>query len=259
MFTIITENDISQWNDETGIKYHFPSRYLKFLTPGTKVIYYKGRLTDKNYKNSRLSSDPHYFGYGEIGNVEKEANGNSYYASIRNFVLFKKPVPFKINNTPIELIPTNLQTNYWRNGVRPANEQIFKKILQFVSINSSNTKLNDQHENDLVSVETDGGKRKIYTTVYERNRKLRDRAILLHGYTCAACDFNFHETYGEWGEGYIHVHHLKPISSSEEKVEVDPKRDLAVVCANCHSMIHRRKDKLLSIAQLRQLINAPKR
>jgi len=30
-FTIITENDVSQWDDETGTTYHFPNKHLSTL------------------------------------------------------------------------------------------------------------------------------------------------------------------------------------------------------------------------------------
>lgn len=55
---IIAENDESQWSDETGTLYHFPGRYLTMLEPGTRVIYYKGKLRDKQYQDKRLSDNP---------------------------------------------------------------------------------------------------------------------------------------------------------------------------------------------------------
>jgi hypothetical protein len=36
----------------------------------------------------------------------------------------------------------------------------------------------------------------------------------------------------------IEVHHLKPLSSYGGPVVVNPKTDLAAVCANCYRMIH---------------------
>ncbi|WNG61376.1 hypothetical protein F0U59_46715 [Archangium gephyra] len=52
------------------------------------------------------------------------------------------------------------------------------------------------------------------------------------------CGFDFFKVYGETGRGYAHVHHLKPLSerTTPEKTTL---RDLIVVCANCHAMIHR--------------------
>jgi hypothetical protein len=52
------------------------------------------------------------------------------------------------------------------------------------------------------------------------------------------CGFDFLRVYGDLGRGYAHVHHLHPLARADE-----PRRtrlaDLAVVCANCHAMIHR--------------------
>ncbi len=62
MFTVITENDESQWDDIMGEKYHFPGQYLNFLKPGTLIVYYKGRITDKKFEHIRLTNGPHYFG-----------------------------------------------------------------------------------------------------------------------------------------------------------------------------------------------------
>jgi hypothetical protein len=51
------------------------------------------------------------------------------------------------------------------------------------------------------------------------------------------CGFDFAERYGEAGVGYAQVHHLKPLShTGETQTSLD---DLAIVCANCHAIIHR--------------------
>lgn len=48
---------------------------------------------------------------------------------------------------------------------------------------------------------------------------------------------------------------LKPLSSLDEEVEIDPQNDLVCLCSNCHRMIHRRCDSILSVSELRMLIN----
>ena len=55
-----------------------------------------------------------------------------------------------------------------------------------------------------------------------------------------ACGIDLAEKYGEKGEKFIHVHHLKPVSEVGAQYEVDPIKDLIPVCPNCHAMIHRR-------------------
>ena len=78
----------------------------------------------------------------------------------------------------------------------------------------------------------------------ERNRKAAREAKRHHGLRCQACDLEFEERYGELGKGFIEARHLRPISSLEEGVAVsyDAATDFAVLCSNCHRMIHRTDD-----------------
>lgn len=55
---------------------------------------------------------------------------------------------------------------------------------------------------------------------------------------CEACKFDFFETYGELGKGYIECHHNKPLSTYDVRQKTT-LNDLALVCSNCHKMIHR--------------------
>ncbi len=52
------------------------------------------------------------------------------------------------------------------------------------------------------------------------------------------CGFDFAKRYGALGEGYAQVHHLLPLSKSPKEGREITLKDLAVVCANCHVMIH---------------------
>lgn len=53
------------------------------------------------------------------------------------------------------------------------------------------------------------------------------------------CGFDFKATYGELGKGFAHVHHLKPLSEAPAEGRPIKLNELAIVCANCHAMIHR--------------------
>jgi 5-methylcytosine-specific restriction enzyme A len=81
----------------------------------------------------------------------------------------------------------------------------------------------------------------IYHRKIERNRTAAANAKKFHGTTCQACDLDFVERYGAIGQGFIEAHHLKPIGGLAEGVPVkyDLALDFAVLCANCHRMIHR--------------------
>lgn len=74
---------------------------------------------------------------------------------------------------------------------------------------------------------------------------------------CSACNFNFEKFYGEVGKGYIEIHHLKPIFAYEDKLEQslnEALKNVAPVCSNCHRVIHRSNDQLLSIPSLQKII-----
>ncbi|UIJ81823.1 HNH endonuclease [Rhizobium leguminosarum] len=60
-------------------------------------------------------------------------------------------------------------------------------------------------------------------------------------YRCEVCEFDFLKTYGEIGKGYIEAHHIFELAErAGENAETKPE-DLAMLCSNCHSMIHRKK------------------
>ena len=66
------------------------------------------------------------------------------------------------------------------------------------------------------------------------------RAHPLKRLICAVpgCGFDFEATYGTIGIGYAEVHHLLPLAMVAEE-RLTTLDDLAVVCSNCHRMIHR--------------------
>lgn len=255
MYAIITENDLSQWKDKTGKLYHHPKRHLKSLVPGTKVIYYKGNLKDKKYEKYRLTSKAHYFGIGEIGKQYPDPNStkNDYFSEIINFQAFDSPIFTKDKDGHyLETIPTSRQTNYWRDGTRPITKEVYEKILSQSCISIAI----DQNE-ELTSHVIEGKQKKTYSTTYERKPELRQQALNIHGYICMVCGFNFLESYGEVGRGFIHIHHIKPLSETGEQI-VDPQTDLMPVCPNCHCMIHRGKDRVLAIEELKQMLKKNK-
>ena len=101
----------------------------------------------------------------------------------------------------------------------------------------------------------EGSVKKYYGKRYERDPKNRKKAIELHGTTCAVCGFNFEKVYGERGKGFIEVHHTEPLGSLSEEKIINPQTDLVPVCSNCHRIIHRRKDHVLSISEVKELLS----
>ncbi|WP_413299733.1 EVE domain-containing protein [Bacillus sp. 1P10SD] len=100
----------------------------------------------------------------------------------------------------------------------------------------------------------DGEMKSYYGNRYERKAKNRLRAIEIHGTTCTVCGFNFEEVYGEHGKDFIEIHHKHPLSTLEVAIEIDPRTDLVPVCSNCHRMLHRDREHVLSIEELKFLV-----
>ncbi len=87
------------------------------------------------------------------------------------------------------------------------------------------------------------------SAVRRKKRQVLDRTSHLR---CEACEFDFLDVYGELGRAFAECHHQVPIS------ELHPDQstrltDLAIVCANCHRMLHRSRP-LLAVEALRKLI-----
>jgi 5-methylcytosine-specific restriction protein A len=90
----------------------------------------------------------------------------------------------------------------------------------------------------------------------ERNSRLANAAKKVHGTTCQACGFSFADAYGDLGVGYIEAHHLIPVAELAERPrEVSSVTDFAVVCANCHRMLHRSAGRVMSISELKSLVD----
>jgi 5-methylcytosine-specific restriction protein A len=81
-------------------------------------------------------------------------------------------------------------------------------------------------------------------------KALRDTGAL----RCEACEFDFFKRYGERGNGFIESHYKGDLSSVEEETEVSVS-DFALVCSNCHRMIHVRRP-WLTFHQLIQIVRS---
>ena len=100
----------------------------------------------------------------------------------------------------------------------------------------------------------EGAKINISVNKYERSSLARQKCIDFHGVSCAVCDMNFRDVYGEIGNGFIHVHHKFPIHKIGAEYQIDYKNDLVPVCPNCHSMLHQKVNgREISIDELREV------
>jgi len=95
---------------------------------------------------------------------------------------------------------------------------------------------------------------------YERShglaRRKRDAVRASKGaLRCEVCDLDFEERYGCMGADFIEVHHKKPVHTMKpgEKTKL---ADLALLCSNCHRIVHR-KIIPVSLDELRTNLKKP--
>lgn len=99
----------------------------------------------------------------------------------------------------------------------------------------------------------EGGVATVVVNTYERSSAAREACVRFWGIKCQVCEFDFEKAYGELGAGFIHVHHLRPLSDITSTYELNPTEDLRPVCPNCHAMLHRTRPPL-EIEELKRRI-----
>ena len=103
----------------------------------------------------------------------------------------------------------------------------------------------------------EGTEKIIYTTKYEEDPEVRKAFLKGKQLKCEVCGFDFEEVYGPLGRDYIEIHHKKPIHKkpiSEYKPDLD--NDFVMLCTNCHRMIHRGKDHMITVEELKEIIKS---
>ena len=176
-----------------------------------------------------------------------EPNRNAWYVGIRWDALVDPGVePY----LPTERLQTKeLGSYHWKiyksgtavpEAILPKISRTWHQLLQSAKSVAMDFK---QYDDELSGFEGEA-KRQF---VQHRRRENRLRIPKVYAFRAAhdgrlfcevrGCAFDFEKSYGVLGSGYAQIHHLKPLSESNG--QTTRLSDLAVVCANCHAMIHR--------------------
>jgi 5-methylcytosine-specific restriction protein A len=141
------------------------------------------------------------------------------------------------------LIPRAVKGGIGRSNIWYADSQKSKVHVQRV------LKLIDKgYSEELPDVDRfmsgkEGNPRLVAHLQRERNqtlvKKKKKQVLDLTGQlSCEVCSFDFQSFFGKIGEGFCEVHHLKPLSRTDGEVNTSLE-DLAIVCSNCHRILHR--------------------
>lgn len=154
---------------------------------------------------------------------------------------------------------TEIGIEYFQTLCRQVQGATFQRLSESALLKIKNTISSSMLSDDnAIMGETklrEGGKIFQWTTRYERDPRLRARAIHVHGTRCMGCNFSFEQTYGDIGYGFIEVHYIKPVSTLEKSTIVEPESDMITLCSNCHSIVHRKKTEPLSLESLKAILS----
>lgn len=145
------------------------------------------------------------------------------------------------------------QSNVWY-ADSPDSEAIVARVLRLVESNSVGAPLPDIDE-EAFGVE--GNPRLVAHMRRERNAsivQMKKNEVLgrMGALRCEVCAFDFEETYGEHGKEFCEVHHLVPLHKSDGITKTE-LTDLAIVCSNCHRIIHR-TNPMPTILELKKIV-----
>lgn len=145
------------------------------------------------------------------------------------------------------------QTNFSLGFNRSADQTVLDALAALESATSQPSDSEALPDVDCPPATTEGAARFVRHLRRERNRSIVDakRASVMRAkgrLSCEVCSFDFTATYGLHGEGFCEVHHLTALSAANDTVNTE-LADLAVLCSNCHRIIHR-TDPMLSVAEM---------
>lgn len=197
-------------------------RILVYRSKGYKEIQFLGVVEKINMTFSEIEGDDRY-------RLKLERNVNGRYFRV-HFVSMTDGIGLTLH----EMKTHGLSYNFERTIKMDDLDAHSKDAMDYVR-SCLNSVLHD-HE-DMAGY-PEGAKITVVVNKYERDPRNRRMCIDHYGYRCQACGMDFGETYGPLAEGFIHVHHRKPVSEIGDDYVVDPVKDLIPLCPNCHAMVH---------------------
>lgn len=147
------------------------------------------------------------------------------------------------------------RSNIWY-ADKPENAEIVARVLRLIKLGGNIDRLPDVDDG---TSGLEGHPRFFVHLGRERNtsivKKKKEEVLTQTGsLRCEVCEFDFEKVYGEYGKEFCEVHHLIPLRLSDGVVETKIS-DLAIVCSNCHRIIHR-IDPMPSIQDLVKVVRA---
>ena len=236
----LEENEYVDWKQH-NYKYSIGDIVFILYKDKSRKIEFKLQVVETDITSEQYINDRKY--WVDVDECEEGLKQNRY-------------VRFKLLETmPTEndmLTMEQLEAHGLKGNVQ-GHQKVTGKLLEYINQAFVCTLDNNPDEVGGTSF-FEGAKMSVTVNKYERDPKAREICLKAKGYSCSVCGMNFEDVYGKLGKHFIHVHHLKPLSSNGE-YELDPVKDLIPVCPNCHAMLHRGMNgDAISVNELKKLM-----
>ena len=218
------EEDLQRFQQQGFLEMRWSCGNTKRLSPGDEVILVKLGERPKGVIGLGRAVDYPY----EADHWDVEEQKTALYVFVRLELLEKEPIV-----SEAELLESPFSRHDWfpqKSGTE-IDRSVFAKLRAKLLARSTGSMSSSE---ELF----EGAARQITSNRYERRPAARAACIAHYGVRCYVCDMDFGEVYGEYAEGYIHVHHVVPLGAIGQEYSVDPQRDLKPLCPNCHAAIH---------------------
>jgi 5-methylcytosine-specific restriction enzyme A len=178
--------------------------------------------------------------YTNVADPETYRNHNSVYMKLCNFL----SIDPSYSGKGLESVG-KLDKEIW--GEYSNNRKNLAKIAELIRTEINQKNRIEQNEILPVNEEEENAffEGKVLYRLHkyrERNQKivndLKKKAMKRGKLKCQACGFDFYERYGDIGRGFIECHHTIPLSEYQQN-RLTKSEDLALVCSNCHKMLHK--------------------
>lgn len=159
---------------------------------------------------------------------------------LREFYLEKILEDFGVEKLRIALDAYMMHIEYYENKRhtnRKKEREIYSKYSEKIGgVRDSELDVDLINELKKGNVYLEGGAEQVIINKYSRSSLARQECIEKFGALCCVCGFDFERHYGELGKGFIHVHHLVPISSirSMKEVTCDDLRPVCLIAIQCY-------------------------
>jgi len=181
-----------------------------------------------------------------IEHIKKTATQESYTLAYAFIEQLDKNFNVKLNGDPIQKnwkIDTGFKVEVSRTNLKQNDFECISDSIEvaMIPLMAAVAGLIGYEEIEQDEADEEGSIKQCVITKRERSPRNRLLCLSIHGQICSVCGLDPITIYGSGLGSILEVHHIEPLSETNEARVYNPRTDLVPLCPNCHRAIHKRK------------------